>query len=194
MADIALFHSVLGTRPGFLDAAEMLRSHGHTVHVVDQYEGRVFDDYETAMEYMQGIGFPALMELALKATEGLPDGLVTMGFSNGARMAEYVAGSRPGVSGVVMSGGAIDPNELGITWPRGVHGQVHTTVDDPWRDEGIDAARSAAEGVGARVEVYDYPGSGHLFADASKTDEFQPAEAELMWSRVLDFLRRVDQS
>jgi dienelactone hydrolase len=44
------------------------------------------------------------------------------------------------------------------------------------------------------VEVYDYPGSGHLFADPSKTDEFQPAEAALMWSRVLDFLSRVERA
>jgi len=50
MTTIALFHSVLGVRPGVLDAAEMLRSHGHTVHVVDQYDGRVFDDYDTALE------------------------------------------------------------------------------------------------------------------------------------------------
>ncbi len=42
--------------------------------------------------------------------------------------------------------------------------------------------------------VYDYPGFGHLFADPSKADEFQPAEAELMWSRVLDFLSRVEPS
>jgi dienelactone hydrolase len=190
---IALFHSVLGLRPGFLDAAEMLRSHGHTVRVVDQYDGRVFDDYDTAMEFMEGVTFPALMELAMKATDELPDGFVTMGFSNGAGMAEYVAGSRAAVSGVVMLAGALDPTVLGISWPDGVNGQVHTTLEDLWREqEGIDAVRSAAEAVGGRIEVYDYPGSGHLFADPSKTDEFQPAEAALMWSRVLDFLSRVE--
>jgi dienelactone hydrolase len=192
---IALFHSVMGLRPGFLDAAEMLRSHGHTVHVVDQYNGRVFDDYNTAMEFMEGIGFPALMELALKATAELPDGFVTMGFSNGAGMAEYVAGNLASVSGVVMLGGALDPKVLGISWPDGVNGQVHTTLEDPWREqEGIDAVSSAAEAAGGRIEVYDYPGSGHLFADPSKTDEFQPAEAALMWSRVLDFLSRVESA
>lgn len=195
MTTIALFHSVMGVRPGFLDAAEMLRSHGHIVHVVDQYDGRVFDDYDIALEFMQGIGFPTLKELALKATAELPDGFVPMGFSNGGGMAEYVAGCRPGVSGVVMLAGALDPKEVGVSWPEGVDGQVHTTVDDPWREqEGIDAVSSAAEKADGRVEVYDYPGSGHLFADPSKTDEFQPAEAKLMWSRVLDFLRRVEQS
>lgn len=193
MATIAVFHSVLGVRPGLLEAADMLRSHGHTVEVVDQYDGRVFDDYDSALEHMDRIGMPVLMERALAAAAGLPDGLVTMGFSNGAGMAQYVAGSRAGVTGAVMIGGALDPEWLGIEWPRHVAGQVHTTVDDPWRDEGIEGAKRAAEQVGARMELFDYPGSGHLFADPSKADEYQPAEAELMWSRVLDFLHNLDR-
>jgi dienelactone hydrolase len=188
MATIVLFHSVLGVRTGLLESAEMLRSHGHTVDLVDQYDGKVFDDYEPAMAFMETIGFPTLMEMAKRATAGLPDGFVTMGFSNGAGMAEVAAASRPGVAGVVMLGGAIDPVELGITWHVGLDGQIHTTVDDPWRDDGIEATRAVAEAAGAKVEVFDYPGSGHLFADTSKEDEYQPAEAELMWSRVLEFL------
>lgn len=195
MATIALFHSVLGLRPGLLVGAENLRSHGHHVHVVDQYGGRVFEDYKPAMDFMEGIGMPALMELALKATARLPDDLVTMGLSNGAAMAEYVAGKRSGVRGVVMLGGAIDLKWLGIRWPAGVDGQVHTTVDDPWREqEGIEAVISAAKEAGGRVEAFDYPGRGHLFMDPSKADEFQPAEAELMWSRVLEFLHHIDDS
>lgn len=45
MASIALFHSVLGVRPGVQDAAARLRARGHEVLVVDQYDGRSFDDY-----------------------------------------------------------------------------------------------------------------------------------------------------
>jgi dienelactone hydrolase len=189
---VALYHSVLGVRPGLLAAADRLRAAGHEVHVVDQYDGRVFDDYQPALEFMESLGFPALMGRALEAAGGLADGLVTMGFSNGAGMAEYVAGSRPGVAGVVMIGGALDPGMLGIDWPAGVAGQVHTTVDDPWRDDGIDAVRAAAQRAGAEVEAFDYPGSGHLFADPSMPAEYQPADAALLWSRVDDFLGRVD--
>ncbi|HSK26421.1 MAG TPA: dienelactone hydrolase family protein [Jiangellales bacterium] len=190
MAKIALFHSVLGPRPGMYEIAEMLRGHGHDAHVVDQYDGRVFDDYEPAAEFMTGIGFPELMARAARATEDLPDGFVTLGMSNGAGMAQYVAGIRPGVAGVVMLAGAMDPRYLGITWPAGVDGQVHTTVDDPWRDEGIEAAVAAAAAGGATIEAFDYRGAGHLFADPSKVDEHQPQEAELMWARVLPFIER----
>ncbi len=56
MATIAVFHSVLGVKPGLLEAADMLRSHRHTVHVIDQYNGRAFDDYDPAMEPWRASG------------------------------------------------------------------------------------------------------------------------------------------
>ena len=91
MTTIALFHSALGIRPGVEDAAARLRGHGHTVHVVDQYDGRVFDDHAAAHAYVEERGFPALMQEALDATADLDDGFVVAGFSNGAGMAEHVA-------------------------------------------------------------------------------------------------------
>lgn len=191
MTTIALFHSVLGVSPGIDQAAELLRSHGHDVHIVDQYDGKVFDDYEPANAYVQEVGFPALMAKALELTSDLPAGFAAAGFSNGGGMAEFVAAERPDVQGVLMVSGALDPAEIGVTWPPGVPAQVHYTIDDPRRvQEWIDAVVAAVEEAGATAEVFDYPGSGHLFADPSKTEEYQPAEAELMWSRVIDFLER----
>src|SRR5918998_1583811 len=106
MATIALFHSALGVRPGVLDAAERLRSHGHDVRVIDQYQGRSFNGYEEAEAYVGSVGFPALMQSAMEATADLPDGFVVAGFSNGAGMAEHVAIKR-GVAGAVLLSGAL---------------------------------------------------------------------------------------
>ncbi|MGI8563894.1 MAG: hypothetical protein ACR2MZ_10145 [Candidatus Dormibacter sp.] len=61
MSQIALFHSVLGVRPGVQEAAKRLRGDGHRVRVVDQYEGRVFADYAVAAEYAEGLGYPLLI-------------------------------------------------------------------------------------------------------------------------------------
>ena len=44
MAHIALFHGILGVRPGELDAARRFTEAGHEVRVIDQYEGEVFDE------------------------------------------------------------------------------------------------------------------------------------------------------
>lgn len=193
MTTIALFHSVLGVRPGILDAAERLGAAGHTVHVVDQYDGRTFDDYESAGAFADSLGFPELMRRALTAVESLPDGFVAAGFSNGAGMAEYVAVNRP-VSGVLMFAGALPLEYLdGVPWPSGVPGQIHSTLDDPYRDD--DNTESVAHSIreaGGAVEVFDYPGSGHLFTDASMVDEFDPESAALFWERVLAFLARID--
>jgi dienelactone hydrolase len=192
MATIALFHSVLGVRPGVLDAAARLRAAGHRVEVVDQYDGRVFDDYAAAGAFAEGVGYPALMGRALEAVAGLPDGFVAAGFSNGGGMAEFVATQRP-TAGVVLLSGALPLEMLGVDrWPAGVPAQVHYAVDDPFRNQRwVDAVVASVEAAGAPVEVFDYPGSGHLFTDPSLPGEYNATAADLLWTRVLEFCRVV---
>lgn len=192
MANVALFHSVLGVRPGVLDAAERLRAHGHDVLVVDQYDGRVFDDYAEASAFVERIGsYPKLMALALDAVVGMPEGVLTMGFSNGGGMAEHVAMQRP-VAGVIMLSGALPLSFLGApAWPTGVPAQIHYAVDDPFREPGWeDEVAAAVATAGGEVERYTYPGAGHLFTDASLPAEHDPVAAEQLWERVLTFCAR----
>ena len=188
MSQIALFHSVLGVRPGVLDAAKRLSGGGHQVHVADQYDGRVFDDYDKASAHAQSVGYPALMERAVTAVENLPDGFIAAGFSNGGAMAEYVATKRR-VAGVVMLSGVLPLDMLGVSkWPADVPAQIHYTTDDPFRrQEGINAVTDAIRAVGAPLEVFDYPGKGHLFTDASLPDEYDPDATAELWQRVLEF-------
>ena len=187
MSHVALFHSVLGVRPGVLDAAKRLSGGGHQVHVVDQYDGRVFDDYGEASAYAQGVGYPALMERAITAVENLPEGFIAAGFSNGGAMAEYVATKRR-VAGVVMLSGVLPLDMLGVSkWPA-VPAQIHYTTDDPFRrQEGIDAVTDAIRAAGAPLEVFDYPGKGHLFTDGSLPDEYDADATAALWQRVLEF-------
>ncbi|GAA1206737.1 hypothetical protein GCM10009655_02330 [Rhodoglobus aureus] len=46
---------------------------------------------------------------------------------------------------------------------------------------------SPTEAAWASVEVFDYPGAGHLFTDSSLPAEFDAESTELLWSRVLPF-------
>ncbi|SOD93983.1 dienelactone hydrolase family protein [Blastococcus haudaquaticus] len=193
MTTIALFHSVLGVRRGVLDAADRLRAAGHQVRVVDQYDGRVFDDYAEAGAHVDSIGFPALMAAALDGVADLPDGFVAAGFSNGAGMAEYVA-VQGRCSGALMFSGALPVAMLGATaWPSGVPVQLHAAETDPLRhQEWNDAFLADVRASGASVEVFDYPGSGHLFTDPSLPDEFDASATELLWGRALTFCAAVD--
>ena len=185
---MALFHSVLGVRSGVAEAAERLRAAGHQVRVVDQYGGRVFDDYDEAGQFAESIGYPVLMDRAVQAVADLPDGFVAAGFSNGGGMAEAVA-TRRQVTGVLMLSGALDPAMIGVdVWPAGVPAQIHYTEGDPFRNQQwIDAVVRDVKSSDGSIEVFDYPGSGHLFTDASLPKEYDKDSSDLLWSRVLPF-------
>jgi hypothetical protein len=146
------------------------------VLAVDQYGGRSFDDYATAVAYQEEVGFPALMQAALDATADLPDGFVVAGFSNGAGMAEHVALHRP-VAAAVLFSGALPLPFLGAgAWPAAVPVQLHYAVSDPNRNQDwVDQFLAAVRASGAGAEFHEYVGAGHLFTDASRPDEFDPA-------------------
>jgi transposase len=73
----------------------------------------------------------------------------------------------------------------GSTWPSGVPAQIHYTLDDPFRhQESIEAVVKAIHSAKARVEIFDYPGNGHLFTDASLPHDYDAVSSELLWQRV----------
>jgi dienelactone hydrolase len=192
MASIALFHSVLGVRPGVQDAAARLRARGHEVLVVDQYDGRSFDDYATAIAYQEEVGFPVLLQAALDATADLPDGFVVAGFSNGAGMAEHVALHRPVAAAVLFSGALPLPFLGADAWPAAVPVQLHYAVSDPNRNQDwVDQFLAAVRASGADAEFHEYVASGHLFTDASRPEEFDPRATEALWTHVDDFLQTI---
>ncbi|GAB3607324.1 dienelactone hydrolase family protein [Conyzicola nivalis] len=189
MTTVVIFHSVLGIREGELDAAARLHADGHEVIVPDLYDGRVFDDYEPAMEWarQQPEGFR--QQRALASVAELSDGFVVGGFSMGSSNAVYVA-TRRRVSGVLQFAGLNPVEWFGddAVWPTGVDSQSHQKVDDPFRDPVEQQALADVAAAGATLELFDYPGTGHLFTDPTLPDEYDPEATELLWSRVLPFV------
>jgi dienelactone hydrolase len=198
MAEVVLFHSVLGLSPGVFSAAERLRAAGYTIHTPDFFDGEVFDDLEEGMRKEEALGFQEIARRARDSVAGLPEGLVFCGFSLGAVHAEALAASRPGALGAVLMAGAVPVEALeeyfGIErWPEGVPVQVHYAEDDPWveAEEEVVPLGEAVRGAGAAFEAHSYPGSGHLFFEPG-VPEYDIASSEKMWERVLDFLDRID--
>jgi len=194
MTTIVLFPSVLGVRQGITDAAALLEGHGHRVVVLNPADAPVSDDYDPAIERWEGIGHEGLLERLGRAGAEVHGPFVAFGFSAGVMLAEALTLSRPDeVLGAVLFAGAIPLEYLGGAWPAGVPMQVHETLEDPFRDPGFaETLAGEVEAAGGRAEVFHYPGSGHLFTDASKVDEYQPVEAALAWDRVLAFLAALD--
>ncbi len=160
--------------------------------MVDQYAGDTFNDYDEASAFAESIGYPTLMASAADAVANLDDGFISIGFSNGGGMSEYVATVRS-VSGVVMLSGALPLHLLGVpTWPSSVPAQIHYTVGDPFRNqEWIDEVADAIRTSGGSVELFDYPGDGHLFTDNSLPNEYSEENTELLWERVIRFCNEV---
>ncbi|QKG19886.1 Dienelactone hydrolase [Actinomadura verrucosospora] len=186
---MVLFHSVLGLRPAVHDFAEALRGGGHEVHVPDLYAGAAFDDMDEALRYYEGIGVPEMIARTEASVAGLPKELVYAGFSNGGVSAEYLAASRPGARGAVLMHAAIPLPRIGLAeWPRGLPVQVHYAEDDPWRTpDGVDTLAASVRAADAPFEFFEYPVSGHLFADGG-LPEYHPESARSMTARILGFL------
>ncbi len=191
MAEIVLFHSVLGPRAGVTDAADRLRAVGHTVHTPDLYRDEArFDAYDPAMAYQDALGFKELLRRAEADVALLPSGLVYMGFSAGGASAEWLAATRPGALGCILLHAAVPVDALtGAPWPASVLVQVHFMRDDPFRDQAeIDGMAADVRAAGGRFELFEYAGAGHLFTDPSLPAEYDSAATELLWGRVLALL------
>lgn len=194
MAEIVLFHSALGLRPGVIETADRLRAAGHIVHTPDLFEGAAtFDSVGPAIAYVQQLGIATLAGRAEAAVGPLPADVVYAGFSLGASFAARLAATRPGARSALLFHGAPAPAQLRIeTWPAAVAVQIHFSVSDPWRDNAaIAALRDLVRASGADCTVFDYPGSGHLFADPGML-EYDPTSAALLWKRAEELLGSLD--
>lgn len=188
MAEMLLFHHAQGQTPGFLAFAEELRGAGHTVHAPDLFDGRTFDTLNDGVAHAEQLGFGTFLERGARAADGLPDELVYGGFSLGVLPAQRLAQTRPGARGALLFHSCVPVSEFGASWPAGVPVQVHAMDADPFFvDEGdLEAARELV-GSAEHADLFLYPGSEHLFADAS-LPTYDADAAGLLTRRVLDFL------
>lgn len=195
MAEIVLFHHVLGLTPGCRAWADDLTAAGHTVHLPDLFDGEVFESLAEGFASVEAMGFDTLFARADAAVASLPDRLVYLGISLGVLNAQRLAQTRPGAAGAVLLEACIPLGEFGDAWPAGVPVQVHGMDADEFfaGDGDIDNARAIVASVSAptRAELFSYPGDAHLFTDNSVPSHHQQAAA-LVRERVLDFLAAID--
>lgn len=187
MAEVVLFHSVLGLRPAIGRFADHLRDHGHTVHTPDLFDGAVFDDLEAGVAHRDAIGVPTLLDRAHQAVDGLTGELVYAGFSMGTAPAHLLAATRPGARGALLIQGALGLDDLGIdAWPAGVPIQLHVAADDPWFDR--DDALTAIEGINDQLlDYHEYPTDAHLFADQD-WPEYDPTATGKLHASATEWL------
>jgi dienelactone hydrolase len=192
MAEILVFHHVLGLSPGVQEFADGLRAAGHTVHTPDLFDGRTFTKLDDGIDHVRSIGFGAVLDRGVAEADTLPADVVYAGFSLGVMPAQKLAQTRVGARGALFFEACLPVEEFGTGWPQSVPVQVHGMDADPsFADEGdLDAARALIASA-AQGELFLYEGSTHLFSDSSLPG-YDKEAATLMTGRVLDFLARLD--
>lgn len=189
MTTLLLFHHAQGQTTGFLAFADELREAGHTVHAPDLYDGNTFRDLNEGVAYAKQVGFSEIIRRGSDAATELPVDIVYAGFSLGVLPAQSLAQTRPGARGAILYSASMPTSEFESPWPKGVPLQIHMMDADPWSEEDRPVAEALVEEV-EDAELFLYPGSGHLFADAS-LDDYDEQAAGLLKERTLAFLNRV---
>ncbi|MEY6569315.1 dienelactone hydrolase family protein [Streptomyces sp. PGLac3x] len=185
--EILLIHSVYGVRPALEQAAERLREAGHEVHVPDLFEGRTPADMEEGLALRAEIGTAALLKRAVRAAAPYSDkGLVYAGFSLGGAIAQNLALADEKARGLVLFSGTSDlPDDASA---EELPVQLHVTENDPFEPhDWLNAWYLRMQRAGADVEVYRYPGAGHLYTDPELPD-YDAEAAEATWRTVQGFL------
>jgi dienelactone hydrolase len=187
MAEVLLLHSVRGLQPLEQDAAERLRARGHGVTVPDLFDGARAQTIEDGMALAEATGWKTVVARAEAAAAPLPPDTVLGGFSYGASVAAQLWAQRPGTAGVLLLHGLAD---IPATARPGTPAQLHLAEPDPCEDEEFVAdVAEAADRAGVALELFRYPGAGHLFTDPS-LEGHDPAGTALLWRRVDAFLER----
>jgi dienelactone hydrolase len=184
MAELLLFHHACGLTRGLLAFADDLRTAGHVVHTPDVYDGRTFSTLTDGLGYAEQVGFPAILDRGHAAADRLPTDLVYVGMSLGVMPAQMLAQTRPGARGAVLLHASVPLSEFGGVWPAGLPLQIHTMQSDELGD--VDVARQLDETIDS-AELFLYPGSKHLFTDASLPD-YDASATALVKQRLLSFL------
>ncbi|MGS2614977.1 dienelactone hydrolase family protein [Micromonospora sp. LZ34] len=185
MRHIVLFHSVYGLRPAVLSAADRLRAAGHEVSTPDLYGVPAAETVEDGFALFDKIGEEAVLDRARAALRGLPADTVLAGFSMGAGVAGAMLAERPDTAGLLLFHGTAGAPEA---VRPGLRVQLHLADPDEYEPQPeVDEWQRAMTSAGAAVDVYRYPGAGHLFTDPDVPDH-DARPAERTWERSLVFL------
>ncbi|MCU9614007.1 dienelactone hydrolase family protein [Caldibacillus lycopersici] len=188
MAEVLLLHHVLGRTKGIEAFANQLRDAGHTVHVPDLFDGRIFSSLEEGLAFVKGIGFEEVTARGVRAAWELPRDVVYAGFSLGVSAAQQLAQTRDGARGALFFHACLPTSAFESEWPADLPVQVHAMSADSFfvEDGDIEAAHELVASAN-HAELFLYEGKEHLFTDSS-LPSYDADATKLVIKRVLDFL------
>jgi carboxymethylenebutenolidase len=191
---VLLLHAWWGLNETFRGIADRLAQEGFVVLAPDLFgDGQAVTTVAEASERMDDLDDMRAEQIALGAIDRLfaDPGLVgdrigAVGFSMGANFGMWAALKRPDqvAANVLMYGsGAPGAGRSRV--------QGHFAPGDDWEpDDDVELMATGLRGAGRATDIYWYPGTRHWFFEPDRP-EYDPAAADLAWSRMVPFLHDV---
>ena len=189
---VVVFHPWWGLNDDVIAYVDRLATAGFEVAAPDMFGGQVASTVEDAERLVRSADEAAIDAIVLAAADRVADRvgptalLGALGFSFGAHWAMWLPTERDrGAASVVYygtTGGSV------LTDAR-VPVLGHFAENDPYETaEGVAEFETALRSAGRDVDIQQYPGSGHWFAEPSR-DAYRPDAANLAFDRTVAFLR-----
>lgn len=187
MADIVVFHGITGLEPGAAGLEGPLLSEGHRVHTPDLFDGNHFESPDDGFAYLEEVRFGTLLERAEKALDQLPAEPVLIGISMGTGIASHFGRIRPETKAVALLHAVPGRASGEPAWPASVPVEIHSSERDPYFSP-ANAEALVEEAADARLVLY--PGAGHTFGDPLAEEDYDPEQAPVLVTNVLEFIER----
>jgi carboxymethylenebutenolidase len=186
---VLVVHSWWGLTQSFRDFGAALAEAGLRVALADLYDGSVARTAEEARALRAKPRRRSMYRTLEAAIDGLGGGRIgVVGFSMGGHWAVWLS-QRPEyeVAAAVLyyaaRGGDFSESRAAYL--------AHFAARDPWVSasarRGMERALARAK---SRYEAWDYPGTGHWFAETGVPDAYAPDAAGLALERTVAHLRR----
>jgi carboxymethylenebutenolidase len=187
---VLLLHSWWGLKPAFKEICDRLAEQGFTVLAPDLRDGQIAKSIDEAKSLMEKSDGDLVGQIVFTAKDHLrgmtKGGIGVIGFSMGAAWALTIASATPEqVGATVLFYGNEDVDVSRIT--SKVMG--HFSDNDEWEpNEWVDKKFGEMKSAGVDHTIHIYPGVAHWFMESDRP-EYDPAAAQLAWSRTIELLK-----
>lgn len=199
---VILIHQWWGLNAGMRDYAQRFADQGYAALAVDLYDGKVADTQADAQAYATAVRNStdralANLRQAVEFLHSRPDvddaRIASVGWCFGGGWAYQMAKNDLDVAATVMYYGQFDPADDFAHMKADIQG--HFGEED--QSISVNSVREFEASLRTHNGIHEvsiYPNVGHGFANEENGDAYDPAAAELAWTRTLDFLQRALQS
>jgi carboxymethylenebutenolidase len=189
---VVVLHEWWGLTEQIRGVADRLAREGFTAFAPDLYRGQATKDPAVAQKLMTALDRQQAMEDISRAVEALQrrtpgTKVAVMGFCMGGALT-LAAAARDGRVAAAVPFYGIPQEGADLTKLRCPVQGHFANIDDWCSPDRVDALEKTLEGAGVPLELHRYDAK-HAFCNEKRPEVYSPQNAELAWTRTVEFLR-----